>query len=411
MLKKQNKVLPISLSVAILILGILAIFLYYNYWEDDVLATEDGMIEIVENEEDHEKKDLQTIIHEAEKNVVYIEAVNSSSTSEGSGFLFNDKGDIVTNAHVVKNATDIYVKTSDGTSTYPGALIDLNEKKDVAVIRVPQLKNQGTMEIDPNFEPNIGDEIIAVGSPHGFQGSFTDGIISAKNRNFSINNSEYENLYQVSASISQGNSGGPLIHKDTGLIIGINAAASKEGNFGFTIPISQVYDLIQMWSDVADDEELSFEVDPNSYQSVNPDSLVEDAEYIVRYYYDTLNVRDYFAAYSLLGSNEQIKRSYQEFRDLSVKSIDIELPDDNFEIDEPEGEQVKVNVFPDHHIRKDDDTLEIHHYKTTFEVGYENDQLKILLLERELLSKTEQKIEKDEEDAEKNEEENDSEGE
>lgn len=391
MFKKNQKVLPISLSVVILILGTLAIFIYYNYWEDDVLATESGIVNVVENEEDNEMKDLQTIIHEAEKYVVQIEAIGSSSESEGSGFLFNDKGDIVTNAHVVDNATDIFVKTSDGTSTYPAALIDMNEKKDVAVLRVPQLKNQGSVEIDPNFEPNIGDEIIAVGSPHGYSGTFTDGIISAKNRSFSVNNSEYENLYQISASILQGNSGGPLIHKETGLIIGINAAASRDGNIGFTIPISQVYDLMQMWSDVADDEELSFEVDPTLHQTVESNSLKNDAEYIVNYYYDTLNVRDYFAAYSLLGSEEQIKRTYQDFRDLSVKSIEIKIQD--IELDNPNGDSIKVTAYADHSIRKDEKILETHHYKSVFNVGYENDQLKILSLDRELLSKTEEEIE------------------
>ncbi|WP_369405074.1 S1C family serine protease [Piscibacillus salipiscarius] len=288
------------------------------------------------------------------------------------------------------NATDIFVKTSDGTSTYPAALIDMNEKKDIAVLRVPQLKNQGSVNINPNFEPNIGDEIIAVGSPHGYAGTFTDGIISAKNRSFSVNNSEYKNLYQISASILQGNSGGPLIHKETGLIIGINAAASKDGNIGFTIPISQVYDMIQMWSDVADDEELNFEIDPKAYQSVDASSLRNDAEYIVNYYYDTLNVRDYFAAYSLLGSEEQIKRSYQDFRDLSVQSININVQ--NIELGEPEEDSIKVTAFADHSIRKNEEILETHHYKSVFTVGYENDQLKILSLNRELLSKTEQEI-------------------
>ncbi|WP_054754734.1 hypothetical protein [Piscibacillus salipiscarius] len=100
MLSKNNKVLPISLSVVTLIVGLLAIFVYFNYWEDDVLATENGLVKVVENENNNEMKDLQTIIHEAEKYVVQIEAVGSSTESEGSGFLFNDKGDIVTNAHV-----------------------------------------------------------------------------------------------------------------------------------------------------------------------------------------------------------------------------------------------------------------------------------------------------------------------
>ncbi|RPF52276.1 S1C family serine protease [Aquisalibacillus elongatus] len=387
---KQNLVLPITLSVVILFISAIAMYFYYTSWDQEVLAESEGIVEVVEDDNNTEVKDLQTIIHEAQKYVVQIEAVGSTTQSEGSGFLFNNKGDIVTNAHVVEDATDIFVKTSDGSSTYPGALIDMDLKKDVAVIRVPQLKNEGSMKIDPNFEPNTGDEIIAVGSPHGFRNTFTDGIISAKGRSFSVENYEYNNLYQVSANISQGNSGGPLIHKNTGSIIGINTAANREGNMGFTIPISQVYDLIQMWSDMADNQELSYDINHQSVQNVNPESLKNDASYLLNYYYDTLNVRDYFAAYSLLGSNEQIKRTYQDFRDLSVQAVDIEIQDTEFL--EPEDDKIKANVSTDHHIRKDEETMEVHHYKTTFTIGYENDQLKILSFERELLSKTEQQI-------------------
>ena len=127
----------------------------------------------------------------------------------------------MTNAHVVRNADDIFIKTSEA-HTFPGALIGISQSLDIALIRVPQLANREHLEIDVDFEPNIGDEIIVVGSPHGFQNTFTDGIISGKNRSFNVGNYEYNNLYQVSASISRGNRGGPLIHKDTGKIIGIN---------------------------------------------------------------------------------------------------------------------------------------------------------------------------------------------
>ena len=85
---------------------------------------------------------------------------------------------------------------------------------------------------------------------------------------------------------------------------------------GFSIPISHVFDLLQMWSDTADNSELSFDGDSNIYDSYDNESLKEDAFYLINYYYNTLNVRDYFTAYSLLGSEVQIKHSYEEFRQI-----------------------------------------------------------------------------------------------
>ncbi|WP_194840940.1 S1C family serine protease [Filobacillus milosensis] len=388
---RRKRILPITLSILIIIGTSIAISLYYLHWEEDALASSKGMVEVVENYDDKESKDLQTVIHEAQKHVVQIEAIGPTRTSVGSGFVYNNKGDIITNAHVVKNADDIFIKTSDA-STYPGALIGISKTQDVAVIRVPQLRDQGNLEIDPSFEANIGEEIIAVGSPQGHLNTFTDGIISQKGQNFTLENYEYKNLYQVSANITQGNSGGPLIHKDSGLIIGINSAANREGSIGFSIPISSVYDLIQMWSDKADNEELSFEGDPNHYQTFDEESLKNDATYLINYFYDTLNVRDYFAAYSLLGSNEQIKRSYQEFRELIVSAIDIKVKG-NMQYEMISNDRIQITVKSDHKIRKDEETMEIHHYETKYTVGYENDQLKILSINRELLSKTEEKLE------------------
>ncbi|TFB24077.1 trypsin-like serine protease [Filobacillus milosensis] len=390
MTHRKGRTLPISLSIIILVSTVIVFYSYYSHWEDEVLASSKGMIEVVEEQEGHKTRDWKTIIHQAQKDVVQLEAIGPIEHNYGSGFVYNQQGDVVTNAHIVENADDIFIKTSD-TSTYPGALIGIDETLDVALIRVPQLANQGTLDIDPSFEPHIGDNIIAVGSPHGQHNTFTDGIISAKNRSFTLENYEYKNLYQVSANISQGNSGGPLIHRDSGLIIGINSAATIEGNSGFTIPISQVYERIQMWSDKADDEELNYDGDLNHQQSLDPQSLQKKAKYLINYYYESLNVRDYLSAYSLLGSHEQIKRTYQEFRELNVRSINIDIVN-QMEVEIIDNDLVVLVVSADHYIRKDAETMEVYRFKTNYEVGFENDQLKILSLERQLISKTEQKV-------------------
>ncbi|WP_188205625.1 S1C family serine protease [Alkalibacillus aidingensis] len=380
-----KKLIPIAITALLVIAGIISLTSYYSNWQETALGSSDGIVEYVADEEAQEH-DLQSIIHEAQKNVVQIESTGSSGSNQGSGFIYNDKGDIITNAHVVKNADSVYVKTSDA-HTYPGAVIGIGNNEDVAVVRVPQLANHSsTLEIDVNFEPTIGDDIIAVGSPHGFQNTVTLGIVSNKGQSFTVDNYEYNDLYQISANITQGNSGGPLIHEETGKIIGINSAATTEGTIGFSIPISQVYDRVQMWSDTANDEELNYDGDPTSFHDLDPSTLRSDAEYLINYYYETLNVRDYFTAYSLLGSDPQMQMSYQDFRELIVSSTDIEIT--NKEVEEVEDNRVKISVYTDHQVRTDSETEETHHYKTEYKIGYENDQLKIVDLERELLSRT-----------------------
>src|SRR5690625_5191115 len=84
--------------------------------------------------------DLKTIIHETNKSVVQIEAVDNQSTLTGSGFLYNDQGDIITNAHVIKGMDYIYVKTANA-HIYPAAIVEMGEELDIAVIRVLELAN------------------------------------------------------------------------------------------------------------------------------------------------------------------------------------------------------------------------------------------------------------------------------
>ncbi|MDQ0350421.1 hypothetical protein J2R98_000224 [Alkalibacillus filiformis] len=380
-----KKTAPVVLSMIILLAGTYALVSYYDNWKETAIGSDQAIVEHVTDNESNQGHDLQELIHEAQKSVVQIETTGSFGNNLGSGFVYNDRGDIITNAHVVKDADSVYVKTSEA-HTYPGAVIGIGSSEDIAVVRVPQLANSSTLEIDPNFEPNIGDEILAVGSPHRLQNTVTLGHISGTERNLSVEQYEYNNLYQISASILQGNSGGPLIHEETGNIIGINSAAMNEGTIGFSIPISQIYERVSMWSDTANDDELNYDGDPTLYQDIDPNTLEEDSEYLISYFYETLNVRDYFTAYSLLGSDLQSNYSYQEFRELIVHSIDINI--NSTETLSVEDGIATFKVNSDHEIRTDEDTRETHHFETIYEVGYENDQLKILSLERELLSKT-----------------------
>nr|WP_289038638.1 trypsin-like peptidase domain-containing protein [uncultured Allobacillus sp.] len=390
MYRAKKIILPVFMTILLLITGVSLYYVYFNQWQEQAIGVSSDLVGTVKKDEEEtdKTKDLQTIIHDAEKHVVQIETTGPYGKNIGSGFVYNDKGDVVTNAHVVQNASEVYVKTSDAQN-YVGAIIGIGERDDIALIRVPQLANNGGLEIDVRLTPNTGDDIIAIGSPHGFQNTVTIGTISGKNRSFTVDGSDYEynNLYQITADISTGNSGGPLIHRKTGTVIAVNSAATSEGDMGFSIPITQVYDRLLMWSDTASNEELNYDGDPNGFMNVTDDQLLNDVQYLIDYFYETLNLRDYFTAYSLLGSEEQVEYSYPEFRELYVVSGDIKRSDVEIEINKDKS--ASVTVLSDHQILQKEEVQETHHYRTNFVIGYENDQLKILDLKRELLSKTE----------------------
>ena len=158
----------------------------------------------------------------------------------GSGFVYDDRGHIVTNNHVVQNAGKITVTFSDGTEAI-AKVVGTDPQTDVAVIHVD----------NTNFKPlpkgvssklKVGELIMAVGSPFGLDQSVTTGIVSATNRNeLGINgNDSYESFIQTDAAINPGNSGGPLLNLD-GQVVGVNSAimtrSSGNDGVGFAIPI------------------------------------------------------------------------------------------------------------------------------------------------------------------------------
>lgn len=384
-MKNQQLLWPVLLTIFITIIGAVVLYQFYNSTNSKALKIENELAHLVKNEQT-EEKDLKTIIHESQKTVVQIEAEFADSQNIGSGFIFNEKGDILTNAHVVNGAESIFVKTSDA-KIYPAALIGINVRKDVAVLRVPQLINRTTLPVDPNFEAEIGDEIIAVGSPLGFQNTVTTGIISGKNRSFSLDGGyEYKDAYQISASITTGNSGGPLIHKQTGKIIAINSAGTKEGTIGFSIPLKDVMDMANMWADRANSDELDYNGDHLSYDNITPEELKENGIYLVNYFYENLNIRDYFTAYTLLGSRYQSQTNYQQFRSQYVHIIDFNV--NNVTTSLMENNRLKIVVQTDNYTRNKEQKQVIEHIEASFTVGYENDQLKILDSSQKLLTTT-----------------------
>ncbi len=164
----------------------------------------------------------------------------------GSGFVYDNKGHILTNNHVVENSDSISVTFWDGVEA-KATLVGTDKSSDVAVIKVDNTSYPPLPKGDSS-KLKVGDLVMAVGSPFELSQSVTTGIISALERN-SVGINEYESFIQTDAAINRGNSGGPLVNMD-GEVIGINSAimSGSTGNdgIGFTIPINMAASVANM---------------------------------------------------------------------------------------------------------------------------------------------------------------------
>lgn len=372
----MHKKWSIPLIITIIIMA-LSIYLYiniYNRWQDKEIHISNP---IINNVDTHSQTvDLKTIIHETEKHVVQIEGQNEDSTITGSGFLYNDKGDIITNAHVIEDANVIYVRTSNA-HIYSAAVIGTGEDTDIAVIRVPELADQCFLSIEDEMPGEIGDEIIALGSPHGFQNTVTLGIISGSERNFSIDGYDYSNVYQISAQITHGNSGGPLIDRNTGNVIGINSVGTQDGTIGFSIPIYEVIDQVEQWSNETTNDQLEFASTTDIVNKFDPELLQEDANYLIDYFFESIQMRDYINSYTLLGSAMQSEISYTDFRNDYTHIVDLSYSEVSSNITEERHSETFVDVTIESKPKNKDET-KVENIEYRFIIGFENDQLRIL---------------------------------
>ncbi len=199
----------------------------------------------------------------------------------GTGVIITKDGYILTNFHVVKDASKIKVKLKNG-KTYKAKVIGVDPKTDLALIKI-DAKNLPAAVLGDSDKIKVGDWAIAIGNPFGLNHTLTVGIISAKGRSGIMNDaSKYENFIQTDASINPGNSGGPLLNIQ-GEVIGINTAiASPSGGnvgIGFAIPINMAKKIMKQlkekgkvergWlginiQDLTEDLAKFFKVKPNS---------------------------------------------------------------------------------------------------------------------------------------------------
>jgi serine protease Do len=159
----------------------------------------------------------------------------------GSGFVISEDGYILTNNHVVEDASELRVMLSDGEELV-AELVGTDPEIDVALIKVEPEQPLRTLTLGSSSSLRVGDWVVAIGNPLDYDHTVTAGIVSAKGRK--INATTYDDFIQTDASINPGNSGGPLLNT-TGEVVGINTAVSRFGQgIAFSVPIDMVKELI-----------------------------------------------------------------------------------------------------------------------------------------------------------------------
>ncbi len=167
-----------------------------------------------------------------------------NSRSLGSGFVVSADGYVVTNHHVVKDAEEIIVKLSDRREL-EAKIIGSDPRSDIALLKI-EASNLPVVKLGSSSNLKVGQWVLAIGSPFGFDHSVTAGIVSAKGR--SLPNENYVPFIQTDVAINPGNSGGPLFNLD-GKVVGINSQIySRTGGFmglSFAIPIEVAMDVVE----------------------------------------------------------------------------------------------------------------------------------------------------------------------
>ncbi|WP_235879824.1 S1C family serine protease [Polyangium aurulentum] len=172
------------------------------------------------------------------------------AVSEGLGtaFVYDPEGFMLTNNHVIEDATDIVVSFVDGRELR-ATIVGRDKHTDIAVLRVDE-KDLLALPLGDSDRIDVGDWVVAIGNPFGLSHTVSAGILSAKGRTRDdvkgLDPSGYFNFLQTDASINPGNSGGPLLNMK-GEVVGINAAVrANANNIGFAIPINMVRQLLPM---------------------------------------------------------------------------------------------------------------------------------------------------------------------
>ena len=190
----------------------------------------------------------------AAPSTVDIRVVTAQGVAEGSGVILTADGAVLTNNHVVSGAGGTITVTLADGSEHTATVVGTSPSYDLAVLRMQNVSGLTAATLGRSADLQVGQPVVAIGSPQGLTGTVTSGIVSALNRTVGVQGEDgsavvYNGL-QTDAPINQGNSGGPLVNLD-GQVIGINSAIATAGQssgsigLGFTIPIDQARRVAQ----------------------------------------------------------------------------------------------------------------------------------------------------------------------
>lgn len=166
----------------------------------------------------------------------------------GSGFIWNNDGYVVTNFHVIQNASRVTVTLQDG-SAWEAELVGVEPDKDLAVLRIDAPRDRLIpVELGDSSDLEVGRKVIAIGNPFGLDTTLTVGVVSALGREInSVTRRRIRDVIQTDAAINPGNSGGPLLNS-FGQLIGVNTAiyspSGASSGIGFAIPVNTVKNIV-----------------------------------------------------------------------------------------------------------------------------------------------------------------------
>lgn len=226
--------------------------LFYRTYLNDVSAEGTYQLGVDEkNNIDVFKKTKQSVVYVTNTQLrqdIFSLDVFEVPEGSGTGFIWNDQGIIVTNYHVIKNASRISVRFSD-LSEAQAKVIGLAPESDVALIQVDiPVEKSKPIVIGSSANLEVGNKVLAIGNPFGFDQTLTTGIVSALGRDIkSPTGRTIDGVIQTDAAINPGNSGGPLINS-AGEVIGINTAivsnSGSNAGIGFAIPIDRLKKIV-----------------------------------------------------------------------------------------------------------------------------------------------------------------------
>lgn len=279
--------------------------------------------ELTKKQEAHAQQvDRVTLIKEIQQKVFTI----LTNSAQGSGFLYKKGGYVITNAHVVQGAVEVMVRNSVGQES-PGTVVGISDRYDIALIHVPNYQDKPPLVIETTESP-IGLEVIAFGSPQGFENSASIGYITGNKRDMKLENFISKQIYQVDAQIDKGSSGGPLVDVNTGNVIGINSllyTTETSTHFAFSIPLYSMVDQFDGWiaQPLSANEVLSVaNLYENNQQPVSKSDITNETDNLLagqfvqafRLYYEmALNEGDFYWIADMLAPSSSAYKELEKY--------------------------------------------------------------------------------------------------